>query len=43
MEQVVEVNKSRKKKIARRVIDFCGGSIAGMTFKANTDDMRYAL
>ena len=31
VEQVVEVNKSRKKKMAQRVIDCCGGLIAGMT------------
>jgi UDPglucose 6-dehydrogenase len=49
VEQVIEVNNARKKKMARKVIDFCGGSIAGLsigvlglTFKPNTDDMRDA-
>jgi UDPglucose 6-dehydrogenase len=49
VEQVIEVNNTRKKKMARKVIDFCGGSVAGLTigvlgltFKANTDDMRDA-
>jgi UDPglucose 6-dehydrogenase len=49
VEQVIEVNNSRKKKMAQKVIDFCGGSVAGLTigvlgltFKPNTDDMRDA-
>jgi UDPglucose 6-dehydrogenase len=49
VEQVIEVNNSRKKRMARKVIDFCGGSVAGLTigvlgltFKPNTDDMRDA-
>jgi UDPglucose 6-dehydrogenase len=49
VEQVIEVNNGRKKKMARKVIDFCGGSVAGLTigvlgltFKPNTDDMRDA-
>ena len=47
VEQVIEVNNSRKKRMARKVIDFCGGSVRGLTigvlgltFKPNTDDMR---
>ncbi len=49
VEQVIEVNNARKKRMARKVIDFCGGSVKGqtvgvlgLTFKANTDDMRDA-
>jgi len=49
VEQVIQVNNGRKKRMARKVIDFCGGSVAGLTigvlgltFKPNTDDMRDA-
>ncbi|MDP2333963.1 MAG: UDP-glucose/GDP-mannose dehydrogenase family protein [Reyranella sp.] len=49
VEQVIEVNNARKKRMARKVIDFCGGSVVGitiavlgLTFKPNTDDMRDA-
>jgi UDPglucose 6-dehydrogenase len=49
VEQVIEVNNSRKKRMARKVIDFCGGAVSGLTigvlgltFKPNTDDMRDA-
>src|SRR5690242_11014554 len=49
VEQVIEVNNARKKRMARKVIDFCGGSVRGLaigvlglTFKPNTDDMRDA-
>ena len=49
VEQVIEVNNARKKQMASKVIDFCGGSVAGLTvgvlgltFKPNTDDMRDA-
>ena len=47
VEQVIVVNDTRKKSMAAKVIDFCGGSVAGLrigvlglTFKPNTDDMR---
>ena len=49
VEQVIKVNNARKKRMAQKVIDFCGGSVRdltigvlGVTFKANTDDMRDA-
>ncbi len=49
VERVIEVNNARKKRMAQKVIDFCGGSVSGLTvgvlgvtFKANTDDMRDA-
>jgi UDPglucose 6-dehydrogenase len=49
VEQVINVNNARKKKMAQKVIDFCGGSVTGLTigvlgltFKPNTDDMRDA-
>jgi UDPglucose 6-dehydrogenase len=49
VEQVIEVNNARKKRMAQKVIDFCGGSVSGLkigvlgvTFKPNTDDMRDA-
>jgi UDPglucose 6-dehydrogenase len=49
VEQVIEVNGARKKRMAQKVIDFCGGSVdgltlgvLGLTFKPNTDDMRDA-
>jgi UDPglucose 6-dehydrogenase len=47
VETVVDVNDKRKKAMAGRIIDACGGSVAGkkiavlgVTFKPNTDDMR---
>lgn len=47
VEAVVEINDARKKRMAERVIDACGGAIdgktiavLGLTFKPNTDDMR---
>jgi UDPglucose 6-dehydrogenase len=49
VEQVIHVNAERKKRMAQRVIDACGGSVSGKTvgvlglaFKPNTDDMRDA-
>lgn len=30
VEQVIEVNNARKKHMAQKVIDFCGGSVAGL-------------
>jgi len=49
VEQVVEVNNARKKRMAQKVMAFCNGSVAGLTvgvlgltFKPNTDDMRDA-
>jgi UDPglucose 6-dehydrogenase len=47
VETVVEVNEARKRQMAERVVDACGGNVAGktiavlgLTFKPNTDDMR---
>lgn len=47
VEAVVEINAKRKKDMARRVVEACGGeingkriAILGLTFKPNTDDMR---
>lgn len=49
VEAVVEINNRRKKEMAGRVIEVCGGSVRGKTiailglaFKPNTDDMREA-
>jgi UDPglucose 6-dehydrogenase len=49
VETVVAVNEQRKRAMARKVIAACGGSVRsktiavlGLTFKPNTDDMRYA-
>src|SRR5215472_12801361 len=49
VEQVIAVNSARKKHMAHKVIEFCDGSVAGLTvavlgltFKPNTDDMRDA-
>ncbi len=49
VEAVVAVNAARKKQMAERVINACGGSVdgktiamLGLTFKPNTDDMRDA-
>ncbi len=49
VEPVVDVNDRRKKSMAQRIVDACGGSlqgrsvaILGVSFKPNTDDMRDA-
>jgi UDPglucose 6-dehydrogenase len=49
VEQVIVVNDARKKRMAEKVVEFCGGSVAGLTvgvlgltFKPDTDDMRDA-
>jgi UDPglucose 6-dehydrogenase len=49
VEATVDANDRRKKGMAARIIAACGGSVAdktigilGLTFKPNTDDMRYA-
>lgn len=47
IEAVVDINANRKKQMAARIINACGGSVEGksiavlgLTFKPNTDDMR---
>ncbi len=47
VETVVSVNERRKRQMVNRIVDACGGSVAGrriallgVTFKPNTDDMR---
>lgn len=49
VEATVRVNEARKKRMAGKIIDACGGDVAGktiavlgVTFKPNTDDMREA-
>ena len=49
VEAVVDINDKRKKAMAARIINACGGSVVdktvavlGVTFKPNTDDMRDA-
>lgn len=49
IESVVYSNDNRKKRMAHKVIKALGGSVSGktiailgLTFKANTDDMRYS-
>jgi UDPglucose 6-dehydrogenase len=47
IETVVDINDKRKKSMAAKIIEACGGDVAGktisilgVTFKPNTDDMR---
>ena len=47
VEAAATVNEDRKRQMAQRIVDACGGSVAGktvavlgVTFKPNTDDMR---
>ncbi len=47
VETVVQINDRRKRQMASRIVDACGGSVdgktiavLGLTFKPNTDDMR---
>ncbi|MBL8697729.1 MAG: UDP-glucose/GDP-mannose dehydrogenase family protein [Alphaproteobacteria bacterium] len=49
IETVVDINDKRKAAMAQRIVEACGGSVAGktiailgLTFKPNTDDMRDA-
>ncbi|MFQ5619478.1 MAG: UDP-glucose dehydrogenase family protein [Rhodospirillales bacterium] len=49
VEAVTEINAARKKHMAQKIVDACGGSVdgktiavLGLTFKPNTDDMREA-
>lgn len=49
IEAVIDANDSRKSNMAKKIINACGGdvkgkeiAILGLTFKANTDDMRYS-
>jgi len=49
VETVVDINDQRKKRMAEKVVEACGGSVdgktiaaLGLTFKPNTDDMREA-
>ena len=49
IEAVAEANRSRRNRMAQKVIEACGGSVAdktvailGLAFKQNTDDIREA-
>src|SRR5690606_1211027 len=49
VEAVIAVNEDRKRRMAEKVIEACGGEVAGkriavlgVTFKPDTDDMREA-
>src|SRR5512147_291649 len=47
VESVIQINEDRKRRMAEKIIEACGGSVGGrtiavlgLTFKPNTDDMR---
>lgn len=49
VEAVIEANDTRKKNMAKKIIHYMGGDVSGktitvlgLTFKANTDDLRYS-
>jgi UDPglucose 6-dehydrogenase len=49
VDAVTQINDARKKRMASKIIEACGGSVSGqtiavlgLTFKPNTDDMRDA-
>ena len=49
LETVVDVNQARKRAMVDKIVDACGGAVdgktvavLGLTFKADTDDMREA-
>ncbi len=49
IDAVIQINDGRKKRMADKIIEACGGSVRGqtvavlgLTFKPNTDDMREA-
>ncbi|MBX7248277.1 MAG: UDP-glucose/GDP-mannose dehydrogenase family protein [Caulobacteraceae bacterium] len=49
VQTTIEVNEARKKSMAQRIVRALGGDVSGktigvlgLTFKPNTDDMRYA-
>lgn len=49
VESVIDSNDRRKERMADKIIAACGGNVSGktiavlgLTFKANTDDMRYS-
>ncbi len=50
VETTIDINDRRKAQMAERIIAACGGSVKGktiavlgLTFKPNTDDMRYSV